>query len=48
MCRSDAYKHLEVSAADRNLQVLRMGNRFFIEEKITFQIPANTLNFIKH
>ena len=31
---SDAYKHLEVSDQDRHLQVLRIGNRFFIEEKV--------------
>ena len=36
LCRSDAYKHLEVRQEDRQLQVLSVGGRLFIEEKITF------------
>ena len=32
--RSDAYKHLEVCESDRCLQVLRVGNRYFVEEKV--------------
>ena len=28
------YKHLEVKKADRHLQVLKIGNRYFIEEKV--------------
>ena len=44
---SDAYKHLEVCEADRHLQVLRVGNRYFVEEKITFGCTSSPGHFEK-